>query len=131
MKKSIRKSMILFLSFGLFMMIGHGIIPHHHHSDSIYSHKESHCPTDKQDQKSRQEAPFHCHAFNDTDWFKQNNSSVKLSKIAFLFLSICASRMSYPLQTINKIKFIHKYSILKEAPLLKLHFPRPPPHRFN
>lgn len=131
MKTPTKKSMILFLYIGVFMMVGHSVIPHHHHTDSIFSHKENHCPSSEKEQKDRHDSPFHCHAFNDTDWYKQNNSSVKLSKIAFQFLCICASRISYPLNALKKINWIFNYSTIKEAPLLELPFPRPPPHKFN
>ena len=62
------------------IITAHGIVPHHHHFDSVFSHVENEPCTPGHDEEEKQEedGSQHCHAFNESiiDW-------VDYSKINF------------------------------------------------
>lgn len=77
----IRKNIkILIVWLAGLIITAHGIVPHHHHFDSIYSHAEyDPCtPGDDHEEKKEEDGSQHCHAFNESivDW-------VDYSKINF------------------------------------------------
>ncbi len=82
---NIKKQPFLFvLAVSIFVMLSHGVIPHHHHNHSIILHEENSC-NEEEEKENEHEEPFHCHAFNDTDWFSQDNS-LESSWQEFVFL---------------------------------------------
>lgn len=51
------------------VMLGHNLIPHHHHHEQGTRMISHHCSSDKKDH-SDEDSPIHCHAFNDSFFFK-------------------------------------------------------------
>ena len=59
---------ILFASV-LFSNLGHNIIPHHHHTDSILSHQACHEHNEGNDAVHTGDPASHCHAFNGIEYY--------------------------------------------------------------
>ncbi|NJO89457.1 MAG: hypothetical protein HC831_11250 [Chloroflexia bacterium] len=83
---NITKQLFLFvLTLSIFVMLSHSIIPHHHHTHSITLHQEENCEEEENHENEHKE-PFHCHAFNDTDWYSPDNGfENSWQEFAFLF----------------------------------------------
>jgi hypothetical protein len=75
-------SILLLLSFSV--MVGHSVIPHHHHSEIVVKTVTDPCPVDHEDHHNTDEGDGHCHAFNEllfnkTDLFDILKDSKRLS----------------------------------------------------
>ncbi len=71
--RNIKRPIFLFvLALSTFVMLSHSVILHHHHTHSITLHEEDSCDEDT-GHENEQKEPFHCHAFNDTDWYSTDN----------------------------------------------------------
>jgi len=77
---------LLLICFSVFL--GHNLVPHHHHSESLLSPIAADCPIEHEDKHScAQDAegedhhpdhhPSHCHAFNNVVFQKHNTQVVK------------------------------------------------------
>ena len=66
-------------------MLSHSVIPHHHHTHSIALHEKDNC-NESESNEDEHKKPFHCHAFNDTNWYSQedNNYVSPLQEYVFL-----------------------------------------------
>ncbi len=53
-----------FIALCTLYLIGHEVIPHHHHFDTVYSHQHGH--SDAEDNQHHEDQSTHCHAFNDS-----------------------------------------------------------------
>ena len=62
------------------VILGHQWVPHHHHVEVLASESSASCPLDHQDRHTPGKHPFHCHAFNDLAFFKEDPSE-PLNKI--------------------------------------------------
>lgn len=69
-KKTIAQLLLIFFS----VILGHQWIPHHHHAEVLATAANPSCPLDHQDQHTSGEHPFHCHAFNELAFFKEDPS---------------------------------------------------------
>jgi len=63
------------------MLLFHGVIPHHHHFDSVFEHTSQ--PAQGEDN------PSHCHAFNNLIPEKVTSSEVKTPLIFTSFIADC------------------------------------------
>jgi len=69
----ISKKQISQILLGCFSVIlCHQWIPHHHHSEVVPVEATDSCPVEHEDQDSPGEHPFHCHAFNELAFFKED-----------------------------------------------------------
>lgn len=77
-------SFLLLLS--ILILIGHNLVPHHHHVASI-DHPSSHeCPVEDHDHHD--EEGQDCHAFNDLNFVKYNASSLPApADVSWVFMS--------------------------------------------
>ncbi|MEN8229411.1 MAG: hypothetical protein ABFS38_14730 [Bacteroidota bacterium] len=72
------KSSISFLLLACFsVFLGHNIVPHHHHTESVNC--EHH--------------PMHCHAFNGVDFIKYSHSDLKQPVKIIPALTLSVSKM--------------------------------------
>lgn len=65
----------LFLSVSLVLIVGHAVIPHHHHTDILLSHETDHCASDNSGEGNSKDLPFHCHAFNELNWVDNSDDN--------------------------------------------------------
>ncbi len=80
---------------GLIIM-AHGVIPHHHHYDSIYSHTDYHpCTASHEHQHDHEtkkehekDAGQHCHAFNESKVDRVKTVKISFQSVAQLFETI-------------------------------------------
>lgn len=69
----ISKKRISQILLGCFSVIlCHQWVPHHHHSEVIPVEATHSCPVENEDQHTPGEHPFHCHAFNELAFFKED-----------------------------------------------------------
>jgi len=72
-------SFLLLLSFSVYL--GHSLIPHHHHAEVVPSSINGDCPIQHEDNhKNHHDAddhPWHCHAFNNVDFYKYNARGIQ------------------------------------------------------
>jgi hypothetical protein len=75
-KQSISKLLLLCFS----VILGHSLIPHHHHSEILLASADHPCPFGHDQQHEAGEHPFHCHAFNELAFFKEDpsDSSIRI-----------------------------------------------------
>lgn len=114
----------IILVASMFTMLSHGFIPHHHHSHSIVSHKENDCHSDADEHESDHEPPFHCHAFNDADWYKQNQDN-KIIYIKTVILTVLNITRKEPSE--QKSKFVTRRKPLRKEYYHSYYPTRPPP----
>ena len=91
-------AILLLVCFSAFL--GHNLVPHHHHSETLLSPLATDCPVEHGDHHCcDQEAdgedhhpdhpPSHCHAFNDVVFEKYNTQLVKpVSACALIWAAI-------------------------------------------
>jgi len=60
-------SFLLLLSFSI--LLSHNLVPHHHHAEILESAIDDDCPVEHNDHHCDEEAPVHCHAFNDLSFY--------------------------------------------------------------
>lgn len=69
-------SVLLLINIGT--LIGHNLVPHHHHV-AMVNHPSSHeCPTDDHEHHDEDSGSKHCHAFNDIIFVKYNQSQLPI-----------------------------------------------------
>ncbi len=73
-----------FISFlllvNILILVGHNLMPHHHHVASV-THPSSHeCPVTNQEHHDGNSGSKHCHAFNDINFVKLNHSQVPMAE---------------------------------------------------
>ena len=67
-------SVLLLVNIGT--LIGHNLVPHHHHV-AMVNHPSSHeCPAGDHDHHNEDPGSKHCHAFNDIQFVKYNQSQL-------------------------------------------------------
>ena len=81
MNKRVHISFLLLLSFSI--LLGHSLVPHHHHAEIVERTIDDHCPVEHNDHHCDEEAPVHCHAFNDLTFYKISGQDV-LQKVKIL-----------------------------------------------
>lgn len=107
---------IKFISFllllSILVLIGHNLIPHHHHVAAA-GHPSSHeCPTEDHDHQN-DEGPY-CHAFNDISFVKYNSSGLPdPADISWEFISNDQGPVDEPDFTYQNV-----IPLLKPPPLL-------------
>lgn len=118
----------------ILVMLMHNIIPHHHHNHSILSHKEKHCHQEHSEtennesddaHQSEEPSPFHCHAFNDSEWYKQDhNFRILVKTIECLLVSILEIEEE---SVSNYLVVEENLTVHKEQKYFRERFSRPPP----
>jgi len=69
-------SVLLQVSIGI--LIGHNLVPHHHHV-AMVNHPSSHeCPPGDHEHHNEDPGSKHCHAFNDIQFVKYNQSQLPM-----------------------------------------------------
>ena len=69
-------SVLLLVSIGI--LIGHNLVPHHHHM-AMVNHPSSHeCPPDDHEHHNEDPDSKHCHALNDIQFVKYNQSQLPM-----------------------------------------------------
>ena len=83
MQKGIKNISLLFLWTAGLVFLLHNFTPHHHHLDEGYQHKDltGHFGGQSDD------APVHCHAFNNLAVYKTDEAAGKVSKSIILVAS--------------------------------------------
>lgn len=67
-------SVLLLVNIGI--LIGHNVVPHHHHV-AMVNHPSSHeCPAGDHEHHDEDSGSKHCHAFNDIHFVKYNQSQL-------------------------------------------------------
>ncbi len=64
------KQISLFLLLGFSVLLGHSLVPHHHHTEVLPGTLHKDCPVEHKDHHDSDDNPLHCHAFNNVDFFK-------------------------------------------------------------
>ena len=83
-----RKQISYLLLLGFSVLLGHSLVPHHHHAE-ILEHKAHHASDDH---------PFHCHAFNNVAFFKESPSHLqhRVREISTLMIPLTQYVMEPP-----------------------------------
>jgi len=97
-----KQHIALLLLLAFFAYLGHAMVPHHHHDGVLRHTEDSNCTHshDHDDDASHgdatshdheEEAPLHCHAFNNLVFEKYQSGVQKLERtlLAFLLPSAC------------------------------------------
>lgn len=72
-----REKIISFFLLLIFsVMVGHGVIPHHHHAEAAVNPVTDSCPIQHEDHHRSGNGPVHCHAFNELVFCKSGHSLV-------------------------------------------------------
>jgi hypothetical protein len=74
MNKRVHISILLLLSFSI--LLSHNLVPHHHHAELVEHAIDDDCPLEHNDHQCDEEAPVHCHAFNDLTFYKVSGQDV-------------------------------------------------------
>jgi hypothetical protein len=72
----------------MFILIGHNLVPHHHHVAFVNHPSSSECPTTHPDHHDKDSGSRHCHAFNDIKFVKYNHSQLLRPVTLSLFVII-------------------------------------------
>jgi hypothetical protein len=73
---SMGKPISVFLLLSFLIMLGHSVIPHHHHPEVVTNIFTDSCPNQHEDHQDTETNPEHCHAFNDLIFFKSDVSDI-------------------------------------------------------
>ena len=68
-------SFLLILSFSV--LLGHSLVPHHHHAEVVMNPVDDHCPADQNDHQDAEKTPFHCHAFNEITFYQNSDLDIQ------------------------------------------------------
>ncbi len=71
-----KKQISLLLAICFSVYLGHNLIPHHHHTETINQAGASDCPVHHEDHHDPGGHPMHCHAFNSVDMLKYSTYEV-------------------------------------------------------
>ena len=71
----------LLLLLTLFVLIGHNLVPHHHHSDIPPITSSQECPLKQDDHHEKGKSPHHCHAFNNVEFEKYSHSGLRMGHV--------------------------------------------------
>jgi len=74
---SIRKQISFLLLLGFNILLGHNLVPHHHHAEILPGALNRDCPIEHEDHHDSDDLPFHCHAFNNVAIFKNSPSHLQ------------------------------------------------------
>ncbi|MCK5135261.1 MAG: hypothetical protein KAR19_05690 [Bacteroidales bacterium] len=83
-------SLILLLCFTI--LLGHNLVPHHHHAEILPGAINTDCPIEHEDHHDSDDHPFHCHAFNNVDFFKINHLDIQKKPGVILIRTISVSK---------------------------------------
>jgi len=125
--RSKRISILAIFAASILVMLTHAFIPHHHHTHSIVSHKENSCTESKDvhhDDHDTPIPPIHCHAFNDADWFKQDqdNNVIVIKTVVLTVLNVTSEEPSK-----QKLNFATRRISIKTLEYFSYYSTRPPP----
>ena len=73
MNKGIKHTGTAFIAVAILTILFHSVIPHHHHTDTIYSHFDKNCNASNHNPEGEDNAT-HCHAFNELAIDKTSHS---------------------------------------------------------
>ena len=96
---------LLFASV-LLANLGHNIVPHHHHIDSILSHQKCHENDEDNSDFHTGDPSNHCHAFNGIDYYPAPEKQ-DISKPFKTTKYICLSQVFELNQSIPKQEIYH------------------------
>ena len=99
MQRKRENTRLFFVWVAGLLLLFHGLIPHQHHFDSVFEHKQT-----------EENAPLHCHAFND----------IVPEKISYSFHNII---------TLNAVTGVHSFDLEIEPETLVLEFYNEFPYR--
>ncbi|MEN8156168.1 MAG: hypothetical protein ABFS10_04405 [Bacteroidota bacterium] len=128
-------AIILLISFSI--LIGHNLVPHHHHAEVLTTPQSDSCPIDHHDHHDHDDdddddngdtGTKHCHAFNNIDFVKYNHTEVSIPEKASVNLIIDHSTtLPDPHADLVSAQQICLKLPIRPAPFLNLHFMRAPP----
>ena len=89
-------SLILLFCFSI--LLGHNLVPHHHHAEILPKAINADCPIEHKDHHASDNHPFHCHAFNNVVIFKDSPSHLqqRLREISKLIIPLTQCVMEPP-----------------------------------
>jgi hypothetical protein len=67
------KHISIFLLFLFSVLLGHSLVPHHHHTEIVFGTIHKECPVEHNDHQDPESKPLHCHAFNNVDFFEDSS----------------------------------------------------------
>ena len=67
------KHISFFLLFLFSVLLGHSLVPHHHHTEIVYGTIHKECPVEHNEHQDPERKPLHCHAFNNVDFFEERS----------------------------------------------------------
>ena len=84
-------SFLLLLSFSI--LLGHNLVPHHHHAEVMERTIDDDCPVEHNDHHGDENEPVHCHAFNAHSFYKVSGQDITqkwkvISAVVILFPEI-------------------------------------------
>ena len=112
MRKKTENIRLVFVWITGLFLLSHGIIPHHHHFDSVYDHRQ-------QSNQQEEDNPLHCHAFNHLVPEKTTGHNVNILPVAVVDSDYCFDSINEPgniFQDYFVKIFVYKYPYLKHSP---------------
>ncbi|MFO7670028.1 MAG: hypothetical protein R6W31_10255 [Bacteroidales bacterium] len=82
------KHISVLLLVNMFILIGHHLVPHHHHVAFVNHPSTNECPTTDPAHHNKDSGSKHCHAFNDIHFVKYNHLQVLRPVIQASFVVI-------------------------------------------
>lgn len=120
---------MLLISFSI--LIGHNLVPHHHHAETLATSQSDGCPINHHDHHDHDDgdtATKHCHAFNNIEFVKYNHTEVSIPEKAILNLIIVnPTTLPDPHADLAPSRKTCLKLPVGPAPFLNLHFMRAPP----
>jgi len=103
-------SILLLVSFSV--LVGHNMVPHHHHVASSLHPSSHECPAGNHDQNEKGS----CHAFNDVEFVKYSPSKlpIPLGQPVFIFSAISLETRSTHPWTITSCPFLQMPTLAPE-----------------
>ena len=77
------KQISILLLFSFSVLLGHSVVPHHHHTENVNLDIKGECPIDHPDRHNEEDHqdnahhPIHCHAFNSLAFVNYSYSEIQ------------------------------------------------------
>ena len=76
---------LIFIGLAGLVIMAHGVVPHHHHYDSIYAHTDDNPCTAAHKHERKENKKQHCHAFNESKVDRVKHFKINFQTVARFF----------------------------------------------
>ncbi len=89
------KRISFFLLFLFSVLLGHSLVPHHHHTEIVFGTIHKECPVEHNQHQDPERKPLHCHAFNNVDFFEERSITSNQQLKIVVTLVIPVTQLSF------------------------------------